>query len=147
MKDTLQFIGKLGEWVAVKKLTVEEGIEDKDILFFFSSIYNTLGRKADEYVEKVFPEVIKLQEEVLPEGRRSEKTISEVLAKVFGPGVGRKINEIIEGKDLEKAEKEAAKEIIRVYLVRKALEKLGVFLDYGHAYTYLKPKVRGRKKK
>ncbi len=145
MKDTIQFIGKLGQWVAVKKLTVEEGITDKDILLFFSSIYNTIGRKADEYVEKVFPEVSEILS-TLPVGRRSEKSIAEVVAKVFGPGVGKKINAILEGRKLEKNEKEALKEMLRVYLLRKSLEKMGVFLDYGHAYTYIRPKLRGRRK-
>jgi hypothetical protein len=123
-KDKIEFFAKVGNWVCIKRGDVKEGTTGPDITRVLTSIQNSIDRKKWEflgddldlkYIDTIAHELVE------GKGRVNADKLSEILAKVNGPGVGRKIKEVAKTK--------AAAEVAKTYLTRVVLDLLKFRID------------------
>ena len=152
-KDSIQFLAKYGDWIAVKKIACDEHTQPLDIIKFFASVSDSFDRKTIEAIAKMV-DVSKIDEvinEIIPEdkGRYTAEEAAKALSQAQGPKVGKIINELTEGLELEKKDLNAVKEVCKTYAVRKALEKTKIRIDYCKLEALVKKsgKYGPRKKK
>ncbi|MCD6230069.1 MAG: DUF2666 family protein [Candidatus Diapherotrites archaeon] len=152
-KDSIQFLAKYGDWVAVKKITCDENTEPLDIIRFFASVSDSFDRKTSESIAKLV-DTSKIDAEInemIPEdkGRFTSEEIAKALSSAQGPKVGKVINELTFGLEMEKKDINTLKEVCKTYAVRRALEKTKVRIDYNKLEVLVKKSGRygSRKKK
>ena len=110
MQDKINFMAKHGDWIAVKKMEIDDRTEAIDVARLLLSVRNTVDRKLFEYLDKDF-DLEKLEgivAEIVPKGRLSEEKIAEVFKKLTY-SVPRKL----EGNKLQKEiQKQIATEMV-----------------------------------
>lgn len=132
MDDTIQFIANYRDWVAVKKLKIEEKTDPMMIAEFLASLSNSFDRKIGENLGKI----VKLEnvDAVLTEelGKvRGAEGIAKALSVVAGTKMNKAINEITGALELQKKEKQEVIDFCKVYAMRKALKQAGLMVDYS----------------
>ncbi len=144
--DGIQFVANYGDWIAVKKLKIDEKMDARTIMEFIASLGFSFDRKIEENLRREIElgklEAV-LQEELEGIGK-GEAGISAALAKTNGARVGRTIKEICEKPELQKKEKKELGEFCRVFALRKALGAAGLKVNYSEIET---PSVKAAMKK
>ena len=150
MTDEILFSAQVGNWVCIKKGKVEADAKKVEASRILASIHESMDRKIWEFLRDDFPleELDKIAYEItgaaynekkkdwLVEGRVSEERLSQALAKLNNPGVGRRINELL------KPATKNGPEIAKSYLSRKVIDLLGlrIELDPSTVEKYIKEK-------
>lgn len=127
----IQFIAKYNEWLAVKKLKIEEKTEPRTVMQFLAGLGNSLDNKIAENLGKTV-ELGKL-DKVLDEIRAGKKAedVAKILAEVSSGRVNRVVKEICEVEGLQSKEKKELQEFCKVYALKKAMKEAGLFADYS----------------
>lgn len=123
--EGIQFIAKLGDWIAVKKLKVEKGIEAREVAEFLISLVMSANRKIEEFLEKEmdFESVKKAIDEA---------DIEEPIKVMENTAVKRTIKQAIRNRErLDKKIVKELEELASVFALRYALKKAGYKLDYS----------------
>ncbi len=122
--EGVQFIAKLGDWVAVKKLKVEKATEPREIAEFLISLAMSANRKIEDFLaEEIDFEMI----------RRAidDVSIEGPLKVLENATVRRAIKQGIKNrKELDKKVIKEFEELASVFALRYALKKAGCKLDY-----------------
>ncbi|ACX73441.1 conserved hypothetical protein [Methanocaldococcus vulcanius M7] len=128
MENKIEFIAKHGKWFTVKKLKIDENVEDIEIARLLASIDETVLNKIPEYLPFDIEKLNIIADEIFPKkkGRIKEEDIIEALKKLKSPATTRKLNEITTSKE--------GKEILKILLNSIILERLGI-------QTRISPKV------
>ncbi|NPA62064.1 MAG: DUF2666 domain-containing protein [Methanococci archaeon] len=128
MEDKIEFIAKHGKWFTVKKLKIDENVENIEIARLLASIDETVLNKIPEYLPFDIEKLNIIADEIFPKkkGRIKEEDIIEALKKLKSPATTRKLNEITTSKE--------GKEILKILLNGIILERLGI-------QTRISPKV------
>ena len=150
MTDEILFSAQVGNWVCIKKGKVEDNGKKIEASRVLASIHESMDRKIWEFLKDDFPleELDKIAYEItgavynekkkdwLVEGRATEQKLSQALAKLNNPGVGRRVNELL------KPTTKNGPEIAKSYLSRKVIDLLGlrIELDPGIVEKYIKEK-------
>jgi len=129
----IQFISNYEDWVAIKKLKVEEKTDPRIVMEFLAGLGTAIDRKVESNLKKI----VKLEkldavlkEEVKP--GKSEANIAEVLAAVNGRKINAVIGEICDfNPDMQKNEKKELEDFCKVYAMRKALKECMLNVDYS----------------
>ncbi|MCX6801846.1 MAG: DUF2666 family protein [Candidatus Diapherotrites archaeon] len=147
--EGIQFVAKMGNWVAVRKLTVEEKTDPIMVMEFLAGLSVSFDGKMEEFLGKAV-ETAKLNaaiDEATASLGKGEKGISEAIAQVNSIAVNKTINEICEKPELQKKEIEELKEFCKILAMRKALMKAGLRIDFSTIETRaIKAAVKKAKK-
>ncbi len=110
------FDAEVGKWVCIKKLSVDKNTEPIDIATVLFSIEESINKKVWDFLKQEFDleKVDEYVKELVGPGRTSAKKIEEVLAKINSPSTGKFLKTITPTKK--------GREILKIYLTRKALE-------------------------
>jgi len=146
MDDGIQFVAKMGDWLAVKKLKVEEKTDALTVMEFLAGLSVSFDFKIAEYIGKEID--VKRLETVVDEElegiAKGAKGIDEALAKVKGLKIGKVINEMVEAKGWQPKQRKELKEFCKVYALRYAFQKTGLKVDYSSIDT---PAIKAARKK
>ncbi len=124
--EGIQFIAKLGDWVSIKKLKVEKGVEAKDIAEFLIS----LSASIEQAIERYLAEEIDFS--VIENAVNDALTRENALYVLQEPSVKRALKDSIKRRSaLDKKEVKCLEELAAVYALRHALKKSG----YKHSYS------------
>jgi len=135
--EGIQFVAKMGDWVSVKKLSIEEKTDALSVMEFLAGLSVSFDTKIGEYLGKEI-DLKKLEgvvDEELEGIAKGEKGISQTLAKLKGTKLGKVINELCDVKGLQPKETKQLKEFCRVYSMRIAFKKIGLKADYSTIET------------
>ena len=135
--EGIQFVAKMGDWVAVKKLSIDEKTDALSVMEFLAGLSVSFDAKIGEYLGKEI-DLKKLEaaiDEELEGIAKGEKGISEVLAKLKGAKLGKVINELCDAKGWPPKGTKQLKEFCRVYSMRTAFKKIGLKADYSTIET------------
>jgi len=144
--EGIQFVVKFGDWVAVRKLTMEEKTEPLQVMEFLAGLSFSFDGKIEEFLGKEI-DIQRLSsavEEEMEGAGKGAKGVNEALAKVGGAKIGRVINELCDAKARRPKEKKELKEFCKVYALRKAFKIAGLKVDYSTIET---PAIKAAKKK
>ncbi|MEM0359745.1 MAG: DUF2666 family protein [Candidatus Diapherotrites archaeon] len=144
--EGIQFVAKMGDWIAVRKLTMEKKTDPVTVMEFLAGLSVSFDNKIEEFLGKTV-DIKKLNtaiEEATSGISKGEKGISEALAQVNSSTVNKAINEICEKPELQKNEIDELKEFCKVLAMRKALKKAGLKIDYSTIET---PAIKAAMKK
>ena len=144
--EGIQFVAKLGNWVAVRKLTIEEKTDPLMVMEFLAGLSVSFDNKIEEFLGKEI-DIKRLNtaiEEELEGTGKGEKGISEAIAKIAGAKLGRVINELCDAKNRQPKETKELKEFCKVFALRKAFRKAGLKVDYSTIET---PAIKAAMKK
>lgn len=139
------FSAKCGDWVVVKKTTIDEKTTKPEIVYMLTSISETIGRKGFEFSGIDVAAIDALAGQAAKGRRKGFGSIAEV----FGSLKTAEIKAAL----LAAAREEIKYPIAEAYFVRKVMENLGYsFMPSREVlqaiYPELKiPKPRGRFKK
>ncbi len=141
MEDTIQFIGKHGNWVVVKKTKPHENSPLENALFL-SGILDTIYDRLEDYLHESFDlgPLDATVDEIVKGKRASANLIGEVVSAVNGPKVNRVINDLLQNLDdsFQKKEREAIKTLLKAYALRRAFKALKLKVDYSIASEEMK---------
>ncbi len=146
MDEGIQFVAKMGDWLAVRKLKVEEKTDALMVMEFLAGLSVSFDAKIGEYLGKEV-DVKRLESAVNEELEgiaKGAKGIDEALAKVKGLKIGKVINEMCEAKGWQPKQTKELKEFCKVYALRYAFVKAGLKVDYSSIDT---PAIKATKKK
>jgi 3-oxoacyl-ACP reductase-like protein len=136
MEDHINFSAKYKSWVVVKKMKVDEEIEDADVGRLLISIRETLDNKIFEYLGTEFDiaALEKAADDMVPSGRLKEEQIASVIKAVRSPKTTKMLKEFTEEKLKLEVYKQLFAEIVMQKLnisslTTKALDK---YLDDKH---------------
>lgn len=115
---------------AVKKLKTEDA-SLTDVLLFLASVEATLERLMDIYVEKIGMKDILKDIEV--------ESLDEISKRT-----SRLIGNILKGVELNKKEKEAMKLLLKTYVTKELLKKMGVDVYYKKVVDALRKGLKKR---
>jgi len=144
--EGIQFVAKMGNWVAVRKLTIEQKTDPITVMEFLAGLSVSFDHKIEEFLAKAV-DTAKLNaaiEEATANLGKGEKRISEAIAQANGATVNKAINEICEKPGLQKKEIDGLKEFCKVLALRKALKKAGLKIDFTTIET---PAIKATMKK
>ncbi|MGC8710716.1 MAG: DUF2666 family protein [Candidatus Micrarchaeia archaeon] len=144
--DSIEFLAKYKEWVAIKKMSISDDVKPEEVAFHLASIRQTIDRKAFEILGIKTNELDAYAGKLTGNARKSYKNLAELL-----PLLGnQEAKSIIEAACNEKPE---LAEVANAYLFRKVVQNLGFDFDVNQemlakVYPNLKiPKPLGRKPK
>ncbi|MBN2127248.1 MAG: DUF2666 family protein [Candidatus Diapherotrites archaeon] len=131
MDKTIQFIANYDDWVSIKKLKIEPGMEPKTVMEFLASLGTGIDKKVEENLGKTI-DLNKLNKEIdeIKTGK-TEEEISEALKAVTKRNISAVIKEITSLPDLQKNEIKELEEFCKVYAVKKILKKCELMIDYS----------------
>jgi len=144
--DSIEFLAKYREWVAIKKMSISNDVKPEEVAFHLASIRQTIDRKAFEILGIKTSELDAYADKLTNNARKSYKNLAELL-----PSLGsQEAKAVVENSCKEKPE---LGEVANAYLFRKVAQNLGFDFDVNQemlakVYPYLKiPKPLGRKPK
>jgi len=133
MEDSIQFIANYGDWKAIKKLAVVEGMQPRTVMEFLAGLATSLDAKVEENLRKEVD--LSRLDSVLEEGLegigKSEADIAKALRTVNSRNVSSIIREISEKEELQKNEKKELAQFCKTYATRKALKACKLPFDYS----------------
>ncbi len=131
MEKVIQFISNYDDWVAVKKLKIEEKTDSRTIMEFLAS----LGMGIDGKVEANLGKIVELKKLDLAidqiKAGKSEEEIAGAMKEVNTRNVSKIIGEITEREEFQANEKKELQGFCKVYAMRKVLKKCGLNIDYS----------------
>ena len=122
--EGIQFIAKLGDWIAVKKLKMEKATEPREVAEFLISLTMSANRKIEEFLAKEIDfEAVKKAID--------DAGIEEPLNVLENAAIKRAIKQAIKNREtMDKKTVKEYEELARVFALRYALKKAGYKLDY-----------------
>lgn len=144
--DSIEFVAKYKNWVAVKKIQITEGLAPEEIALQLSTIRQSVDRKSFEILGIDTAAIDAYASEFTKGTRKSFSALAEVVQKLGTKEVKEKLKAATNGKD-------ELTEIAQVYLFRRVVQGLQFDFDVNpdllqKAYPGLKvPKPPGRKPK
>lgn len=127
----IQFIANYDDWVAIKKLKIEPGMDPKTVIEFLASLTISVDRKVEENLGKIV-DLKKLDAVIaqIPPGK-SEEEIAGALKEVNTRKVSAAVNEITQLEKLQKNEQKELADFCKAYATRKVLKNCNVIVDYS----------------
>jgi hypothetical protein len=148
-QDHIEFYGKIGKWVAVKKLKMDENTEPLEVVRFLASVHDSTDRKIWEFLGKEIDlEALdkiaygiteatynEKKKEWRVAGRISEEKLNKIMARLKNSG--RLLENIAPTKN--------GNELAKVYLTRMVFDLIGmrIEVDPKIAEKYQKDKAKG----
>lgn len=131
MEKTIQFVANYNDWVAIKKLKIEEKTDPKTIMEFLASLTTSIDNKVSENLKKIVD--LEKLDAALKELKfgRTESEIANVLAEANSRKINAVISEISAKPELQKNEQKEIADFCRVYALKKALNECGLKIDYS----------------
>ncbi|MBI4052645.1 MAG: DUF2666 family protein [Candidatus Diapherotrites archaeon] len=131
MDKSIQLIANYDDWVAIKKLKIEEKTDPRTVMEFLASLTISVDKKVEQNLGKLV-DLKKLDAMLaeLPAGK-SEAEIAEILKAASSGKVNGVINEITAVESLQKNEQKELAGFCKVYALKKALGKAGLSVDYS----------------
>ncbi|MBN1785794.1 MAG: DUF2666 family protein [Candidatus Methanofastidiosa archaeon] len=133
MEDHISFSTKYKSWIVVKKMKVDENIEDIDVGRILLSIRDTIDGKIYELLQGDFDieGLKKIVDEIVPSGKLNEEQMASALKTAKSPKATKMLKELTE----EKLKLEVYKGLLVEMVVQKlnlsmlALKSLDKYLD------------------
>lgn len=133
MEDHISFSAKYKSWIVVKKMKVDENIEDIDVGRILLSIRDTIDGKIYELLQGDFDieGLKKIVDEIVPSGKLNEEQMASALKTAKSPKATKMLKELTE----EKLKLEVYKGLLVEMVVQKlnlsmlALKSLDKYLD------------------
>jgi hypothetical protein len=144
--DSIEFLAKYKNWVAVKKITITETTAPEEIVLGLSGIRQSVDRKSFELLGINTATIDAYALELAKGARKSYSALGEVLQKLSTKEVKETVKGCCGGK-------EELTDIAMTYLFRKVVQGLAFDFDVNpdllqKAYPTLKiPKPPGRQRK
>ena len=127
----IQLVANYDEWVAIKKLKIEEKTDPKTIMECLTGLTISVDRKIEDNLRKIV-KLDKLDAVIaeIPAGK-TEDEIASALKEVSTRKVSQVINEISVIEGVQKNEQKEIAGFCRAYASRKILKKCNVIVDYS----------------
>jgi hypothetical protein len=127
----IQFIANTDDWKAIKKLKVEADVPDVDIATFLASVSISFDTKIEQYLKKaVNAKTIDDYIDSITKGTfKSEEDIAKVLKGINAMAAGKAITASLPA-GLSPKDTDMYKAILKSYLTKKTLTKIGFCVDY-----------------
>jgi protein-arginine kinase len=127
----IQFVANYDDWVAIKKLKIEPGMDPKTVLEFLASLTTSVDRKVEENLGKIV-DLKKLDAAIASVSiGKSEEEIASALKEVNSRKVSSVINEVTALEKFQKNEQKELADFCRAYAARKILKNCGAMIDYS----------------
>ncbi len=139
-EEQIQFVANVDKFVSVKKLKIEPKVTKEDIVEFFASIQFSCNQKIDDFLEKIV-DVVKLQEQT---NQLFDLKFNEFYEEINKPKTKKIITSLLPSH-IEKKQKDAYVEAIRVYLLNKFCVKNKIILSYNQVVFPSKKKIMKKK--
>ncbi len=142
----IQFVANYDDWVAIKKLKIEESTDPRIVMQFLASLGTSLDRKVEENLSRIVD--LKKLDDILAEitTGKKEGDIARIIAEASSGKVNRTIGEICELPQFQTKEKKELQEFCKVYSLKKAFKEAGLYADYSKINMNI-PGMRKRKTK
>ncbi len=157
MQDEIVFIGKYKKWAAIKKMSINEKTEDREVAAILASINSTLKTKTYDFLGIDTSKIDEYAAKVTKGKRKTYSNLADVLGKLKTGEVNKVLAEASPEKTVEVNGKQIAgdklKPVAEIYFMRALLSGMGYDVDaspevIGKIYPDLKKaKPRGRFKK
>ncbi len=144
--DSIEFLAKYKNWVAVKKISIAEGTKPEEIVLQMSSIRQSVDKKSFELLGIDTAKLDAYADTMTSGKRKSFGSLAEVVQKLGAA----EVKEVVKGAA---GGREELAEIASTYLFRKTVQNLAFDFDVNaemlqKAFPNLKvPKPPGRKPK
>lgn len=129
----IQFVANYDDWVAIKKLKIDQKADPRTIMEFLASLTTSVDNKIEANLRKIvaLDKLDKaLAEEIKP--GKSEADLAGVLAAVNGRKINGVIGEICDfNPDMQKNEKKELEGFCKAYAMRKAMKACKLAVDYS----------------
>jgi hypothetical protein len=127
----IQFIANYADWVAIKKLKIEEKTDPRTVMEFLASLTMSVDRKVEDNLRKIVA-LDKLDAVIatVPAGK-TEDEVAAAIKEVSTRKVSAVIKEITELESLQKNERGELADFCRAYAMRKVLKNCKVVVDYS----------------
>ena len=132
MEDqSIQFIANYEDWVAIKKLKIEEKTDPRTVMEFLAGLTVSVDRKIEANLKKIVA-LDKLDAVIaqIPIGK-TEDEIAAALKEVSTRKVSQVINEITQLPTFQKNEQGELADFCRAYATRKILKNCKALIDYS----------------
>lgn len=131
MNGEIQFIANTDEWKVVKRLKIDENVQGVDIASFLASVSISFDTKIEDYLKKsVNAKTIDEYIDSITKGTfKTEEEISKVLKAINCAAANKTISASIP-ETLSPKEKDMLKTLLKSYLTKKTLLKIGFCVDY-----------------
>jgi vacuolar-type H+-ATPase subunit H len=145
-RDSIDFLAKYKEWIAIKKMSISDDTKPEEIAFHLASIRQTIDKKAFEILSIDTKQLDELANKITGGARKSYKALAEAIASLGSQEARDIVAKACNGK-------EELQEVANAYLLRKVVQNLGFDFDVNQemlakVYPQLKiPKPLGRKPK
>ena len=145
-RDSIDFLAKYKEWIAIKKMSISDDTKPEEIAFHLASIRQTIDKKAFEILGIDTRQLDELANKITGGARKSYKALAEAIASLGSQEARDIVAKACNGK-------EELQEVANAYLLRKVVQNLGFDFDVNQemlakVYPQLKiPKPLGRKPK
>lgn len=125
----IQFVANYEDWVAVKKLKIEQSTDPRTIMEFLASLTTSVDAKVEANLRKIV-DLAKL-DAALNELGLGKGDVAKALVEVSGRKISSAINEITVLEKFQKNEQKELADFCRVYATKKALLACGLKADYS----------------
>jgi len=145
-KDSIDFLAKYKDWIAIKKMSISDDTKPEEIAFHLASIRQTIDKKAFEVLGIDTRQLDELANKITSGARKSYKALAEAIASLGSQEARDIVAKACNGK-------EELQEVANAYLLRRVVQNLGFDFDVNQemlakVYPQLKiPKPLGRKPK
>jgi len=133
MDESIQFVANCKDWQAIKKLKMDGKVPPIDVADFLASISISFDNKLFESVGKLI-DLKKLDaflDSIISGKLKKEEDFALVLKEVTGVNASKLVNSLIPA-DADNKTKDKLKEYSKVYLLRGALRKGSLSVDYSN---------------
>jgi hypothetical protein len=128
----IQFVANYDDWVSIKKLKIEQGMDPRTIMEFLASLTMSVDKKVEENLRKLVD--LKQVDDAINavfSGGKGAAAINEALAAVNSSKVNTAINAISAKEEWQKGEQKEIQDFCKVYAMRVALKKCNLAIDYS----------------
>jgi hypothetical protein len=128
----IQFVANYDDWVSIKKLKIEPGMDPRTVMEFLAGLNTSLDSKVEANLSKLVD--LKKLDSIIAGGiekGKSEAAVAKALAFIASGKVNSVIKEICAKPDLQKNEISELEGFCRAYAMRKAFKTLGIVVDYS----------------
>jgi hypothetical protein len=145
-KDSIEFLAKYKNWIAIKKMSISDDVKPEEIAFHLASIRQTIDKKAFEILGIDTSILDEEANKITGGARKSFKSLAEAISSLSSEEAREAVQKACKGK-------EELQEVANAYLLRKVVQNLGFDFDVNQemlakVYPELKiPKPLGRKPK
>jgi len=145
----IHFIANYDDWVAVRKLKIDEKVDPFTIMEFLAGLCMSVDNKIEQNLGKIINiEIVKKALDELEYGK-SEEEIANVLKEVNSGKVSKAIKAALKeiGEKYQKNELKEIESFCRIFAFRYALKKCNLPIDYSAAESPTLKKLLKKAKK